>query len=203
MLTKQDFLDKIGQSIGDYPDIAPLWKVDDPRTKQITDAMATMLSMLSQQIDVAMAEPFVKSRDATVLADAAIRGISNEAKPATVQLTVTNENLVPVQIQAGMALLDSNGNRYVVTEPATIDASTLVSSAYVPGTGTIQAKQYYTETIVETATRSEDFYAVAIPEANDNAYISKLTVFLADSDTPYQYANKLINVFAWGKNIHG
>jgi hypothetical protein len=75
MYTKADFLKAIDNTIANYPAVAPFYYARDPRILQKLEAMATMLSMTSAQIEVAMAEPFEKSRDATILADAAMRGI--------------------------------------------------------------------------------------------------------------------------------
>ena len=75
MLTKADFQRAIRDSISSYPAIAPLYQSGDPRVLQHLDAMATMLAMFSAQLETAMSEPFEKTRDATVLADAAMRGI--------------------------------------------------------------------------------------------------------------------------------
>ena len=86
MLTKADFQRAIRDSISSYPAIAPLYQAGDPRVLQHLDAMATMLAMFSAQLETAMSEPFEKTRDATVLADAAMRGIVRKATPARVQM---------------------------------------------------------------------------------------------------------------------
>lgn len=72
MWTKNDYKQKIADSISKYPAIAALFEVNDPRIMQHLDAIATMLAMQSAQIEVAQNEPFQKTRDSTVLADAAI-----------------------------------------------------------------------------------------------------------------------------------
>lgn len=82
MLTKADFQKAIRDSINTYPNVAPLFQAGDPRIMQHLDAMATMLSMLSAQVETAQAEPFEKARDSTVLADAAMRGIVRKGKSA-------------------------------------------------------------------------------------------------------------------------
>ena len=82
MLTKADFQRAIRDSISSYPAIAPLYQSGDPRVLQHLDAMATMLAMFSAQLETAMSEPFEKTRDTTVLADAAMRGIVRKATPA-------------------------------------------------------------------------------------------------------------------------
>ncbi len=86
MLTKSDFQQAIADSINNYPAVAPLYQAGDPRIIQHLDAMATMLAMLSAQIETAMTEPFEKVRDSTVLADAAMRGIVRKGTPARVRV---------------------------------------------------------------------------------------------------------------------
>ena len=183
MLTKADFQQAISDSIDNYPTIARLYSAGDPRVIQPLDAIATMLSMLSAQIDVALAEPFEKTRDATVLADAAMRGLIPQATPARVELTLINSGGVEITLDAGRNLLDSSGYLYKTESTAVVPAN---------GTVTVIAKQIETTEITHTVTNSAPFYAVEIPESNDGSYLSEVSV--SDSIGDYAYRNSYISV---------
>jgi hypothetical protein len=192
MLTKSDFLQQIDLNINDYPDVAPLYKAKDPRILQMIGSMATMLSMFSQQLEVAMAEPFDLTRDTSVLAAAAMRGIIRKATPGRVKLLAKNDNLVAATIAAGRVLLDSDSNLYVVTSPGVIPAATLISEVLTSGQGFIEADQYYSQLITHTAASTEDFYAIPIPDSDDGYTLSSITVTDVD-DNPFEYRKNYIN----------
>ena len=100
MYTKEDFMKAIEEEALKNELTAALYYAGDPRFLQMQGAIAQMLAMYSQQIEVAMQEPFLKSRDATVLADAAMKGLIFTAKPATVRIKAINSGNVPVRIGA-------------------------------------------------------------------------------------------------------
>jgi len=90
LLTKQDFKNEIDNSITNYPAIEARYKISDPVIMQGLDAIATMLSMLSMQLELSTGEVFNKTKKSTVLADAALRGIVNHSTPLRVSLLVNN-----------------------------------------------------------------------------------------------------------------
>ncbi len=93
MLTREEFVQKaIEISTAKYPAVAALVKASDPRILQQIEAMATMLAMYSSQLEVAQSEPFEKTRDSTVLADAAMRGIVPKSTPSCVSISATNSS---------------------------------------------------------------------------------------------------------------
>lgn len=184
MLVKDDFKKKIEDSIANYPTIAPFFNAGDPQILQHLEAMSAMFAMLSAQVEVAMIEPFDKVRDSTVLADAAMRGIIRKAKPARVQLSAKNENLTPYTVETGRALFDSVGNVYISETSVTVAAN---------ATGYFEASQISSEIITHTVTGSTPFYAIEIPVAADDSFLSALSVYDADGEYTYRerYTNTL------------
>lgn len=79
---------------------------------QHVEAMATMLAMYSAQLETAMSEQFEKTWDATVLADAAMRGIVRKATPAKVRIRAVNKGASAFTIDSERTLLDSSGRSY-------------------------------------------------------------------------------------------
>jgi hypothetical protein len=191
VLTKSDFQQIIRDSIANYPAIGPLYQAGDPRILQHLDAMATMLGMLSAQIDAAQAEPFEKVRDSTVLADAAMRGIVLKGSPARVRLRATNAGPSAFAVQSGRTLIDSAGLLYVVETPATVPAG---------GTATFEASQRRSVTIQHTVAGSEPFYAIPIPPADDDGYLSAIAV--SDSQGDYEWHNRYVNTLPGDRVFH-
>lgn len=177
--------------IDGYPAIAPLFRAGDPRIVQHLDAMATMLAMLSAQIEVAMAEPFEKTRDATVLADAAMRGIIPKASPARVRIQAKNTGVESFGIETGRTVFDSAGLPYRVETAASV----------APGaTATFEAAQLKTVVLVHTVDGSEPFYAVEVPGADDGSFLCGLGV--SDADGELTHAERYVNIAAGERVFH-
>lgn len=182
MQTKSDFLLAVDNLIDKYPSIAARYKTKDPIIMQQIEAKATMLAMLSAQIETALGEAFEKVRDSTVLADAAMRGIIRKARPAKVTVTLTNKDTAPYMLSSGRVIFDSTGNPYIV------DTSVTVESA---GTGTFTATQVKVEEVTHTVVGTQPFYAIEIPESSDGSYLSGISV--SDSIGIIQYRERYVN----------
>jgi len=191
MYSKSDFTTAIANTVNGYPSIAPLYNAADPRIMQNIDAMATMLAMLSSQIETALAEPFDKTRNATVLADAAIRGIIPKARSAQVSISLTNNSTDSYEIDADRILTDSVGNQYTVQTPVTVAAG---------ATGNFNATQVYSQDYNFTVAGSVPFYAIQIPSSIDGSYLAAIDV--RDADGYYTWANEYVNVNAGDRVFH-
>jgi len=182
MLTQGDFKQAIADTIDRYPALAPLYHAGDPRLHQHLDAMAAMLSLLSGQIDVAQAEVFNKVRDGTVLADAAMRGIVRQARPAQALITAENNSDMPISLEKGRLLTDNAGRVWQVEVSTTIAAQTRTG---------LLIRQKRTRTITHTVTTSEPFHAIEVPQANDDGYLCAIAV--SDDKGPFHYRDRYIN----------
>lgn len=191
MYTKADFQQAIADTIDNYPAISPLYRAGDPRILQHLSAMATMLAMLSGQIEEAQAEPFEKVRDSTVLADAAMRGIVRKARPGKIRVTLANGSSASFTMQAGRNVLDSSGNLYRVETPVTVAAF---------GSGTFDASQIKTEIITHTVSGTVPFYAIEIPESDDGSYLSGIEV--ADVIGDFEYRERYVNIAVDDRVFH-
>lgn len=191
MLTKADFQQAIQDSIGNYPAIAALAQAGDPRVMQHMDAMATMLAMFSAQAEVAQSEPFEKVRDSTVLADAAMRGIIRKGTPARVRLRAENKSAMPYSLASGRTLLDSSGRSYRVE-----------TAVVVPGNGsvTLDATQVRFSAVPHTVSGSQPFYAVEVPAAEDDSYLSSIAV--SDGEGDYVYRDRYVNTAVGERVFH-
>ena len=191
MLTKADFQRAIRDSISSYPAIAPLYQSGDPRVLQHLDAMATMLAMFSAQLETAMSEPFEKTRDATVLADAAMRGIVRKATPARVRIRAANKGSDVFAVESGRTVLDSSGLAYRIETPASVPAG---------GEATFEAVQLRSLVVRHTVSGSVPFYAIEIPPSEDDAYLCGVAV--SDGDGELSYRDRYVNTFPDDRVFH-
>lgn len=191
MLTKADFQKTIQDSIAAYPAIAPLYQAGDPRITQHLDAMASMLSMLSSQIEVSMSESFDKVRDATVLADAAMRGIVRKAISARVRLLAANKGGEDFSLESGRTVIDSAGIPYRIETSASIPAG---------GAATVEAVQVQVSTLRHTVTNSEPFYSIEIPAAEDGTFLCGIAIH--DVDGEFAHRERYVNTFPDERIFH-
>lgn len=176
MYSKDDFLREIENVSLKYPKTAALFKAGDPRIFQFQESIATQLAMLSTQIEIAMQEPFLKSRDATVLADAALKGLLFSASPAKVEITIQNPTEYSLNLQSGRGILDSSGRYYSLDEPVSIPAKNKATGEY--GTVSVVATQIQSERQTHTVIESYPFYAIEVEQPKDGSFICGLSVHL-------------------------
>lgn len=167
MIPVQTFNDTIAGSISAYPLAAQYYQVKDPRLLAQLNSIAMMLSLLSVEQDVAAYEPFKKSRDMTVLADAAIKGILPFGKAQLGTLAVVNNSGTPLVIATGRILLDAQGREWIVTGGTTIAPS---------ASGSVPLAQQSVSIFTNTVATSQPFYPIAIPAAPDGQFIVSINV---------------------------
>jgi len=167
MYTKADFERIIASSVDNYQDLAVAYRAGDPRAFQNLSAIAQMAAMLSQQLEIGLNEPFEKSRDTTVLADAALKGLPPRATPAEFRVKWDNFNNTAYQVEAGRKLLDSSGRIHSV-----------LNAVLIPPNGTVYVDiiQREARVIEHDVTESKPFYKIEIPKSGEDKYISGIYV---------------------------
>lgn len=182
MYTKADFVKKIEETLPKYPQINVLYKAGDPRVCQNLEAIAAMFAMLSGQIDAAQNESFQKSRDSTVLADASMRGIIRKGTAARIRIKCTNNGNEPFTVDSGRNLYDSSGRVWHVETSVTVSPQE---------SDTFEATQKTTERVTHTVENSEPFYAIEIPQSDDESYLCAIAV--SDSRGGFSYRSGYVN----------
>lgn len=185
MLTKADFVQKIQEKVAGFPAVSLLYQAGDPRIRQQIDAMATMLAMYSAQSEVALSEPFEKTRESTVLADAALRGIIPKGTPARVSIKATNTASAPFNVEVARPLIDSAGREYLVQTAVTVPAN---------GEETFVAVQKRSTKTTHIVSESEPFYAIEAPASDGDDYLCEIAV--EDSEGDYSYTDRYMNISA-------
>lgn len=182
-ISKADFQAAYVSRIADYPALAQLYRAQDPRVIANLDAMASMMAMLSAQIDAAEFEPFLKTRDGTILADATLKGILPIARPATATISVKNNGTASFTLPLGRRLVDSSGRIFLV------DATTVVR----PGlTVEIAATQKTLRTVSVTVAPGGPYYRIPVPASDAGGSLSSLTV--ESGGVIFDYAPDWFNV---------
>lgn len=184
MKTIKDFQDRIAAKISDYPVAAQLYRARDPRLMASLDAMAAMMALLSEEQDVAAAEPFTKARDMTVLADASAKGVLPFGKSAKCELSVTNGNSSPFSLATGRTIQDRQGRRYVVESGVVVGPNSAAS---------VVVNQYTQRSFSHTVTVSQPFYMLEVPKPENGASIAAVQV--EDSlGNEFEYRAEFVNV---------
>jgi len=197
MTTKAEFLAQAEIELGNakYAKISALNTAKDPRILASIGAMAQMLELYSMQQDLAETEVFVKARDATILADATLKGILPLANSAQVQVLVTNPSTNSVTLAYGRRLLDDKGRVWRV-------ASTLVVAAN--STGTVDLNQNELRTINHTIANSDPFYTITLPQNEEGLYLENIRIkdTIGNTDNLYRYAPEFMNVLNGERVYH-
>jgi hypothetical protein len=174
MYTADDFQKKIRDASLANETVAALYHAGDPRIYRFERSVAQMFGMLSQQIEVAAMEVFEKSRDTTVLADAALKGLLFTAEPAIIRIKADNLAHEEITIVTGRQLIDANGMVWSVLNPVTVPAT--VQGDGNLSSATFTAIQSTTETQTFTVAVGEPFFELKVIPPENDAYISELRV---------------------------
>lgn len=191
MYTREDFQQAVEDSVARYPAVGALYRTRDPRILQHLDAMATMLAMYSQQVEAAQAEPFEKTRDATVLADASMRGLVPKSQPARVSVRLRNASNKAFSASPGRTLMDSSGRPLRVETPISAGPGDVV---------TFEAVQLHEKQRTHVVDDSRAFYAVELGLADDDSWLCGLGV--SDVSGSYEHRERYTNTMAGERVYH-
>lgn len=175
-ISREEFLKAATDAASEYQNVAQYIRAGDPRVLAQLGAQATMLSMLSAQIDVAKFEPFLKARDATVMADASLKGILPLGRSCKLTLTVSNSGSEPITLDTARRLVDPKGRLYE------LDRSVLVPAK---GSAAVTATQLRRRTISRVIDQPADFYRMQIPLSSDEMHLNTISVFKGGTELVY------------------
>jgi hypothetical protein len=182
-LTKTQFRAAYADVLAGFPTVAEYVRAGDQRVLAQLDAQATMLAMVSANTDVAKFEPFVKARDATVLADAALKGILPLGRAARITLALQNSDTQAVAVGAGRIFLDAKGRVYELDAAVTIAAGATVNA---------RATQFRRRLLTNRVTTASNFYRMQISLSSDELFLNSLAV--SKGSEAFTYAPDWFNV---------
>ena len=193
MKSKQDYQQAIAAEISNYPRAAERFRARDPSLLASLDAMAAMLAMASAEQDVAAAEPFTMARDATVLADAAAKGVLPFGLPTEVEALVENANAAAFNLATGRRVLDTQGRTFAVVAGVTVPAN---------GSATVSLRQESDRSFDHTVTVTQPFYQIEVPAPAEGKAIVRVRVIRDVGGTEFEWAPEYVNVQPGAEVFH-
>ncbi len=109
-LTQADFEAQLQAAIDDY-EIQERYKAQDPLVVHQLRSMASFLTAFGPEIDIASIEPFTKTRDRSIIADATNKGILPIGTPCQHLIEIINRSTNAVSLSQGRMIEDHSGGR--------------------------------------------------------------------------------------------
>jgi hypothetical protein len=187
-VTRDQFYQAALNELQSFPRVAALVRAGDPTVLASIGAMSAMLALKSASDEVAAYEPFLKARDATVLADAALKGVLPLGRPCRLRLAVSNNGPTAFSLATGRRLVDSKGRVYVAEAGLSLNAGQ---------SGTLDVRQATTRVVQHTVSNPSPFYDIEVPLSDSAAILSSIEVWLAGDQ--FDYAPDWFNVEAGQK----
>lgn len=189
MITLSDIEKQLYTRLREYPEIAIRFANGDPIVRSNIMAQATMMQMLAVEIEKSELEPFVKSRDRTILADASNKGLLPVATSCIHTVKIHNYNTSNIMLQAGRLIEDNAGRLWQIIETADIAKQSSLD---------VRVEQCEIKRKDYTVVRNEPF-AELVLEITDGSYIADISV-TDNENRKYTYRPNWFNVEK-GENV--
>lgn len=183
MLTQADFEARIVAVLDDY-EILERYNAQDPIVLRFLRSIAAFLALFSQEVDISEIEPFIKTRDRSIIADATNKGILPIGMPTQHVLEVLNRSSNSITLSQGRMIEDNSGSR-----PWRLLQSVTVN----PGeTGEVLVEQSEYREVQYTVQSTENFHRVEL-QLRDDLSLAGITV-RDNSNQAYQLKKRWMNV---------
>lgn len=180
---RKKILSSIDSHLNDYPEVAERWRAGDPTVRAMMTSVVETVLWLSRDNQVNITEPFIKSKQSTIIADAINKGILPVATPCQHMLTIENNGNSKVSLSQGRLVEDGTGRQWRLMSSATINGHE---------TKKVLAEQSTVNHIEVNIPVSESFYRLDV-STTDGAYLSSLSVYNATLGMNFQYTPKFMN----------
>ncbi|MDO4440575.1 MAG: hypothetical protein Q4B81_00145 [Moraxella sp.] len=183
MLQRAELETVITGALSDYPDVAERYRAGDPTVSAMLGAITNLVMLLSHDTQANITEPFIKSKDKTIIADAISKGILPVATPCQHRLVVENTGTRTVSLSSGRTIEDSVGRAW-----------RLMSAVSVPAgqSKTVLCEQSHIMEHRHTCQVSESFYWLNLPLADD-MHLAAINITKPATKTTYRYTPKFMN----------
>lgn len=185
MLTLSEIKKRLEVNLQEYPDIYARYLAGVPTVCAHLNALASFLADQAVDLEKAQLEPFIKSNERTILADAVNKGILPIATPCQHKLRIENKGNNPCSLSAGRLLSDAEGRIWRLIQTANIPDNT--STIVVVEQSTLRHLNY-------NARIKETFHTVEL-DLQEDSHLAGLTVS-DDSGNVYTYCKRWMNVEA-------
>ena len=183
MLTQADFEARIVAVLDDY-EILERYNAQDPIVLRFLRSIAAFLSLFSQEVDISEIEPFIKTRDRSIIADATNKGILPIGMPTQHVLEVLNRSANSITLSQGRMIEDNSGSRpWRLLQSVTVNAGE---------TGEVVVEQSEYREVQYTVQSTENFHRVEL-QLRDDLSLAGITV-RDNSNQAYQLKKRWMNV---------
>ena len=183
MLTQADFEARIVAVLDDY-EILERYNAQDPIVLRFLRSIAAFLSLFSQEVDISEMEPFIKTRDRSIIADATNKGILPIGMPTQHVLEVLNRSANSITLSQGRMIEDNSGSRpWRLLQSVTVNAGE---------TGEVLVEQSEYREVQYTVQSTENFHRVEL-QLRDDLSLAGITV-RDNSNQAYQLKKRWMNV---------
>ena len=183
MLTQADFEARIVAVLDDY-EILERYNAQDPIVLRFLRSIAAFLSLFSQEVDISEIEPFIKTRDRSIIADATNKGILPIGMPTRHVLEVLNRSANSITLSQGRMIEDNSGSRpWRLLQSVTVNAGEK---------GEVVVEQSEYREVQYTVQSTENFHRVEL-QLRDDLSLAGITV-RDNSNQAYQLKKRWMNV---------
>ena len=183
MSERVKILESIDSHINDYPEIAERWRAGDPTVRAMLTSIVEAVVFLKRDNDVNAIEPFIKSKNRTIIADAINKGILPVATPCQHYITVENRANSILTLSQGRLIEDGTGRQWRL-----LAAITLASGEVK----TVLAEQSTVNRIDMSVPINEPFYTATL-STTDDAFFAGISVVNTTTNEVYQHTPKFMN----------
>lgn len=173
-----------------YPVMSARYRAGDPTVTAQISAIQHMLAEIGRDIDVSEIEPFVKSRESTILADASNKGILPWGTPCQHRMTINNRGTERETLSSGRIIEDGQGRPWRLLQNAEIVAGGVVQ---------VLAEQSQVRRVERTIIETISFNQFTLDIDDD---MSLVTLAVTDQDmNQYAFVTRWMNTTAGERAI--
>lgn len=183
MSERNSILESVGSHINDYPEVAERWRAGDPTVRAMLTSIVEVAVYLKRDNDVNAIEPFIKSRNRTIIADAINKGILPVATPCQHKITIENGAKKTMTLSQGRLIEDGTGRQWRLMAAISLNAGEVKA---------VLAEQSVVNNARVTIPVNEPFYTMKLT-TTDDAYFSSIGITNVTSGEVYQHAPKFMN----------
>ncbi len=172
--------------LGDYPQIAERYRAKDPTVCAMIGSIKHLIVALSQDMHHNASEPFIKSKDKTIIADAISKGILPTATPSRHRVQIENMGTAPVSLSAGRVIEDNMGRPWRLLSATRVNAQAKV---IVECEQSVQIEHRHLCGV------TEPFYWLNLP-IHEDMHLASISITKPATSTVYRYTPKFMNAKA-------
>lgn len=171
------------QVLQDYPDYYARYKAGDTSIAAPIRSIQHIMAEFGRDVDLSEIEPFVRSREASILADASNKGILPLCTPCQHEIEIRNSDKTrSLNLAAGRIIEDGQGRSWRLLQAANVPAES---------TTTISAEQSEIREITYSPEVTETFHNVPL-DLEDDIYLFRLDVQDQDNNA-FNFVTRWMN----------